>query len=229
MKLYKFRSLTRKDDLKRVSKILRTGRFYYSGFSELNDPMEGAFTIYPKNNQQDSNIINTLYGEKNRYKICSFSAAKALQEPTMWGHYANGFKGVVIEILTNEEDKLYPINYQPNISYIENGNNVEEKAINILTTKLDSWGKEVEYRSLREMGARERLYKVGTISALYFGNPYGHAVNKKRIFKKNPVLKKFEKEREELKNLALKKGIKCYSVKIENNRVVKHEELTILE
>jgi hypothetical protein len=39
-----------------------------------------------------------ILGAKAHYKICSFSDEKAFSNPIMWGYYANGFRGVAVEI-----------------------------------------------------------------------------------------------------------------------------------
>ena len=45
IKLYKFRPLSDCKDFERIEKILETGEFWCPKFTELNDPMEGVYTL----------------------------------------------------------------------------------------------------------------------------------------------------------------------------------------
>lgn len=146
VKLYKFRPLSNNRDFKRLKSILKTGKFWCSKFSELNDPMEGAFTALNASNV--SEIIDSIYNEKERYKICSFSNEEAFSDPVMWGYYANGFRGVVIEIEVCSTE-VKQIEYVDEISSFE-VLNPDMKVKKILTTKLSPWKHECEYRFLKK-------------------------------------------------------------------------------
>src|SRR3989344_8601879 len=168
--IYKFRPLATQDDFDRAKNILETGHFWCSKFSELNDPMEGAF------HASTIKKIDEALEQKMHYKICSFSGEKAFEEPTLWGYYANGFRGIAIEVEC-EDTKVRKINYKENIKSINN-TSIDE----ILTTKLDPWKKEEEYRFLVE--SDNNFHKIGKIKAVYFGDPYNRATNKSNIYMK---------------------------------------------
>ena len=147
IKLYKFRPLANQDDFARAKAILETGHFWCSKFSELNDPMEGVF-------YGPANVIHDIYIKKCRYRICSFSGEKTIDDsfenpfenPSMWGYYANGFKGMVIEIAVDKE-KVRKIKYDDKIANLKNltdGDKIET----ILRTKTTAWEHEVEHRFL---------------------------------------------------------------------------------
>lgn len=108
MKLYKFRPLAKEEDFQRAKSIIETGCFWCSRFSELNDPMEGVFCT------ANHKIIDDAYKQKVSYRICSFSAEAAFENPCMWGYYANGFKGIAIEIEVSDEAKkmIHEIDYE---------------------------------------------------------------------------------------------------------------------
>jgi len=220
MKLYRFRSLVENDDLIRAKYILETGFFWCSGFSELNDPVEGAFTIMPNNAGLDSKIINAIYNKKRGYKICSFSTRDAFKNPIMWGYYTSGFKGMTIEVKVNEGE-VNKIKYVDNITHLNDGQNIDEKTENILTTKLTPWKHEKEYRFLKK--SANNYHKIGIITAVYFGNPYGRAVNQDSIYKDNSVLSGFNNLKENLINVA--NSVKCYSIKIIGEKVMKDKLL----
>jgi len=215
MKLYKFRPLANDEDFDRAMQILEKGCFWCSKFSELNDPMEGIFTI--KTTEDVDSIINSIYNKKNKYKICSFSDESAFENPLMWGYYANGFKGIAIELEVDEK-KVSKVEYAkdaPCLNNLSTPRNIKK----LLTTKLVSWQHEGEYRFLKEDNGN--LQKIGKITAIYFGNPFGEARNKNRIYCSSPSLKKYKKLKEKLLKVAVDVKIKCDSVAIENNKVVK--------
>ncbi len=93
MKVYKFRSLGDEVSFDRVKTTLSTGKFWCSPFWDMNDPMEGVYATL-------SNIdaVAQIFEAKSRQRICSFSSARALRNPLMWGYYSSGFKGVAIEV-----------------------------------------------------------------------------------------------------------------------------------
>ena len=197
MKLYKFRPLADVEDFQRAKSIIETGCFWCSRFSELNDPMEGVFYALNKN-------IDDIYNEKNRYIICSFSSKKAFENPCMWGYYANGFKGIAIEIEVNK-DEVKKISYTNEIGTTDNsGSDAIEK---ILTTKLASWERETEYRFLKKDEKNE--HPIGKITAVYFGEPYGNTNNKQTIYKANTKLQCYQCISRKLAEIARDNKIKC--------------------
>ncbi len=213
LKLYKFRPLANDKDLDRLKGILETGEFWCSKFSELNDPMEGSFTV--PNSCNVSEIIDSIYSQKESYKICSFSDVKALSNPIMWGYYSNGFRGVAIEIEVSSS-KVRQIEYVDEVSNLKSLN-FDMKAKKILTTKLMPWKHECEYRFL--IKTNDNLIKIGQITALYFGDPYWRARNKNNIFAKSPALNKYK----ELKKKTLESisNLELFSARIENCNVIK--------
>lgn len=213
MKLYKFRPLAEEKDFQRAKSIIETGRFWCSRFSELNDPMEGVFYAQKEN-------IDIIYSEKNKYKICSFSGEKAFENLTMWGYYANGFKGIVIEIEVDSKN-VKEMAYLKNIPRLESStnNNTIEK---ILTSKLKPWEHEAEYRFLKK--SENNFYKIGKITAVYFGEPYRDIANKEPIYEENIKLQCYQCLRNKLITIAQDK-IKCFSVRIKNSKVEKDVEI----
>ncbi|MDD4894188.1 MAG: hypothetical protein PHW54_02615 [Candidatus Omnitrophica bacterium] len=228
MKLYKFRSLTgterdidsnRDSDFKRAKMILENGEFWCSKFSELNDPMEGVF-------YGSKDLIDTIYTKKLQYKICSFSAKRALEKPYMWGYYANGFKGMAIEIEVDSGD-VEEINYSNKIPSVDHLRSVcktdDEVIVKIITIKSSPWKREAEYRFL--IKDEKKYHKIGEITKVYFGNPYGGVDNKESIYKNNPSLLCYDKFKKYLIRLANERNISCYSIKIKDGKVLPDEKL----
>ncbi|NQT32037.1 MAG: hypothetical protein HQ594_00005 [Candidatus Omnitrophica bacterium] len=227
MKLYKFRSLRgcesdmddENSDFSRSKKILETGKFWCSKFSELNDPMEGVFYA-----QRDS--IPGVYNEKNKYKICSFSARvenkRGFENPCMWGYYANGFKGIAIEVEVCE-DKVEKMKYGEKVPGINDSKPIIEEIKKILKFKTRPWRHEAEFRFLSYEGKEEE--EIGEITKVHFGNPYGNISNKAGIYKDNRWLKDYDVIKEHLIKVAKEKRIDCYAVNVEGSKVLAGQKL----
>lgn len=213
MKIYKFRPLVCCDDFNRLNDIITKRKFWCSRFSELNDPMEGIFY------SSDSEIISKIYDEKNKYKICSFSGQKAFSKPTMWGHYAGGFKGVAIEVKVEEKD-IKKVTYSKELL------NISTSSVDIiLSTKLPCWKNEYEYRLLKELQEGECECEIGEISAVHFGNPYGDADNHDEIERRSGNLKKYLRFKKHIIGILKEKQIPCFNVYIKEGVVKKGEEI----
>lgn len=249
MKLYKFRALETghgdckedgTDDFTRAKEILTTDKFYSSKFWELNDPMEGVFSILGSPGVKEK--IKLIYSRKNKYRICSFSGKglnttlgdDLFKNPLMWGYYANGFKGMAIEIDVSQEyiEQKYvtPIKYLPYNKFTNLKDDPAEDDIkDLLTTKLNAWEHESEWRFLWHMDRLEEKKseyekgscKIGEITKIYFGDPYGNIKNCDQVFKDNKNIRKYHRLRNELKQIAEKQNppISCSYVEVINGKV----------
>jgi hypothetical protein len=145
--------------------IFRNNRFYASKFNELNDPMEGFFDYdktITKQHRKD------LLSEKQNRRICSF--CKSFSSPLLWAHYADRFKGICIEIETDDSATYEKKNvtYSPFRPYLTHGqtNNLRELADIVLSCKNKAWKYEKEVRLL----TREKYISNGfSICSIYFG------------------------------------------------------------
>ena len=235
MEVYKFRGLTSESDFNRLKIILEKG-FYCPRFCEMNDAMEGVFDCYGKKDEVIEKI-NNIFSEKIKYRICSFSGVNGFKNPLLWGYYAGGFKGVAIEVDMNAknntddgENIFKQIEYEKNspktfafkgIKY-KDAEDIKNVAQKILTTKLDTWRHEDEFRFLTQSDEKE--HEIGRIMAIYFGNPYLGLGNGKKIAE-NEELSSYIRRKNEIIDFVKKdckeKQIKCFNVKIEDGRVVK--------
>lgn len=202
IRLIKFRSLTNSCDFEHAKDIIETGKFWCSKLWNLNDPMEGVYKTTNTSN------IDEVFSDKNRYVICSFSSKEALKNPLLWGYYADGYKGIAIEIECDKkiidhclikegiDDCIIPVNYVKNILNIENYNSSVPK---IISNKLKCWEHEDEYRYLMK-SEKEGLFEIGEIKKVYFGNPYSNTVNKRQITDASEKLKYYKKHKNHLKD-----------------------------
>lgn len=205
MKLYKFRPLG--DDLSfcRAKEILRTGEFWCSRFWELNDPMEGVYSF----SAADRVNAGDVFSEKARYVICSFSGEEAFSNPAIWGYYANAFKGVAIEIeieieIEVPDNGITKMNYVKDVDHrreMEESLTAADPVKKILTTKLDRWKHEKEFRFLCKTGEPGPKL-IGEIKAVHFGDPYRKIENQNIILDRSQGLRTFRTQRSTLQALA---------------------------
>jgi hypothetical protein len=116
MKLYKFKSLR---NFQYVADIFCNKRFHTALFTELNDPMEGLFEYDPETSER---YINQIKQEKGNLRTCSFS--KNFKNLLLWAHYADGFKGICIEIEANDssQNELVEVTYSSSFININEHN-----------------------------------------------------------------------------------------------------------
>jgi len=90
MKLFKYKSL---EPFEYVADIICNKRLYAAAFTELNDPMEGMFLTEPGTRE---GYVRDVKTGKERLRICSFS--KDASSPPLWAYYADGFRGICLEV-----------------------------------------------------------------------------------------------------------------------------------
>jgi hypothetical protein len=231
--LFKFRSLTSDQEFCWAKEILETGKFYCSKFYKQNDPMEGVFTFDPhllmkwdhskhagnKQGYKLKEALKKIFDQKQSYSICSFSSKAGFSNPALWGHYASGFQGIAFEI-ANVPNNMYKVKYVRSARTLLS--RTPSSIVKILTTKLNQWKHESEYRYLTKEG--EGLQSIGTIKAVYFGNPYGNTVNRTDPYNVNEKFQKFFELRSALFDVANGRRIPCYLVQIDGSVVVKGKE-----
>lgn len=198
LKLYKFRPLGTELDLCRLKSLIETGYFWCSKLWDLNDPMEGVY----RNSNFNREDIDKIFSDKNRYLICSFSGEKGFNNPLLWGYYANGFKGAVIEIRVEKDNKsIQKMDYLSEEKFRENMDDAKK----IITRKLKKWKHEDEYRYLIE--SSENKQKIGKIIKVHFGNPYGNLNNTDNVIRESKSLKSFLKFKQEIIEICKSKNI----------------------
>lgn len=170
MTLYKFKPLT---DFEFVADIIINSRLYSADFRTLNDPMEGNVRY---GEDVDKYLIKSIEAAKGAHRVCSLT--RHFKNPLLWAHYADGFKGICIEIDVDEtiahcEDVIYT----PNIPYVAKGNysynpsytNIADiMAVSVLSRKFSVWNYEEEVRVLNNSGS-EHIDKGITVKSIYLG------------------------------------------------------------
>jgi hypothetical protein len=175
--LYKFRSLS---NVEFVLDILGNERLYCSAIAQLNDPFEGQFVHLmqlPKGSLWECAIGSSemvVAGDFNYCfegsfpRVCSLS--RALSDVRMWSLYADGHKGIAIEVELPAGAPVHEVAYSralptmPSIGERKALSN--DHAISLLTTKTEQWSYEREWRLI----SQEQHYSLhGVIRRVIFG------------------------------------------------------------
>jgi hypothetical protein len=179
MKLYKFRSLK---DIEYSLDILLNERLHCVPYDKLNDPFEGVFVVVT----HLGGLANLGWGPARGYgthiykkpssiqqykipggtRICSLSATR--KDVRLWSHYADGHKGIAIEIEFDEKnDELFKVDYVRQLK--EFGNSLLTSPLDsteILKVKSFHWEYEEEFRLI----LNDEFYSIkGKITGIYFG------------------------------------------------------------
>lgn len=101
MRLFKYMSL---NYLWHVLDILVSNRVYCAHWSTLNDPLEGHYELYFRGNDESrgDELEAALVDNRNRHRIASFSADSS--NFLLWSHYADGHKGIALELEINDDE-----------------------------------------------------------------------------------------------------------------------------
>lgn len=139
-KYYKYKSLE-EDSFKYFVKMLAESKMYAAKFSELNDPMEGAYL--------SDKEIEGYFNLKANERIISLIKKNGQEMPCnmlMWSHYGDEHKGCCIEFhfaKEEDEEKTLPLEYVEKIK-AEGVNSIGK----ILRRKFIDWKYEREVRYL---------------------------------------------------------------------------------
>ncbi len=130
-------------------KAIKNGLLKVSEVDKLNDPFEfnGVIYIQATENNNDSLI-------KIMRKLAIGCFSKNFSNPTMWSHYSDSHKGIVLgyEVSSDLKENLHSIHYKHRkIKIYENGHDVKKDqklALKFLKLKSKDWGYENEARAL---------------------------------------------------------------------------------
>lgn len=148
MRLYKYKSLT---NLWHTLDLVVNERLYCAHWRELNDPLEGRYEIYlgERSRTFESVMMTRIENARNVYRVASLSA-----DPTnflMWSHYADGHKGVVIEVDVPENHvDLIKVTYSPFSSVFTDKLQTKDDMRHLFNGKGEEWAYEKEYRIITE-------------------------------------------------------------------------------
>ncbi len=172
---YKFRSL---QNIEFALDIIINERLHCASYNELNDPFEGLFhtILYPSSSPpllipikeaKRTISIGDLHNINLEHsKICSLS--KSLNEIRLWAHYADGHKGVAIEIdFSGNEKDIYEVKYVPKLQEFGHTLLTSPSPAKVLSFKTEHWKYEDEYRIIQ----KENYYPItGRIKTIFTGH-----------------------------------------------------------
>ena len=164
---FKYRSLS---NLRYFLDILVNKRLYMATYSELNDPMEGAYLVSGNNSNATNQWLQLLRSAKNDWRICSFS--KNYNNVLMWSHYADSHKGCCIECeVVSKSVNIVNVKYGSQIPPINLNLPPKDAAKDVLSRKLDVWKYEDEVRVLKDVprsSTKSKFLKI-KIHKIYLG------------------------------------------------------------
>lgn len=172
MKLYKLRSL---NNFERVLDIVLNERLYCSPFQDLNDPFEGIFlavshlppvVLQSKGAwRHEFRDVSGLYDYDQYNRVCSLS--RSFKDIRLWSHYAEGHRGVAIEIdFAGHEKDIFPVKYLTELKRYSDTILGSPFADEVLRHKTVHWQYEDEVRIVQA----EPYYPVlGRITSVYLG------------------------------------------------------------
>lgn len=134
----------------------------------------------------------------------------------MWGYYANGFKGVAVEVETNDYE-VKKMNYESLNVLFDNNKNIDTEVEKILLNKNVAWKHEDEYRFLDKL--KNNSAKIEKITAIYFGTPYDYIENSEQVQKDRKSFIQYKYFKEKIIKTVKGKDIKCFNVRIKNDSV----------
>ena len=159
MNLFKYRSLDRLDY---VLDIILNERLYCAFYKDLNDPFEGLFssTIYLSDKERlqyprlfaNTNKITTykdvddlIIGKVKHSRICSLSSS--MHDVRMWSNYADGHRGVAIEIdFSDHTSEVQEVTYSEKLPHFDYSILSQPNTSEVFTHKTYQWDYEDEYR-----------------------------------------------------------------------------------
>lgn len=168
-------------------------RLYATEFIKFNDVYECAFYHNGLNNEILKYIYDKKLENKNKYICCFSQKNNKLNDNLMWAHYANGHCGMRIDFNVNLND-IKKVDYVEDFCYFDEHLGIQENLEKIMTTKLNMWEYEQEYRIISN-----NQYIDIDVKSITIG----------KGFYKNNI---FKDEKENLKNLV-------YSLKAINPNV----------
>lgn len=176
---YKFRGVSALDH---TLDILINNRLYCANWRDLNDPMEGIFEYSSRGDRRRRQELEMIRDHKLRYRVCSLS--RIWNSPLLWAHYADGFKGLAIEVelpdpIDIHDPAFNPLGYNSDallvdlqyrqewaFSEVDQGDEPLTLAQRILCSKHEAWRYEEEVRIL----SREAFFNVrGRIRSVVLG------------------------------------------------------------
>ena len=179
MILYKYRSL---QNLNRVIDILHYSQLHCARYLDLNDPFEGIFSaaihipphervkfpffLLPETYTLTKSIDDLFLSSKDSVRICSLSSS--LSEVRLWSHYADGNRGIALEIdFSGMEDSIHEVKYSEELPSYGYTILTAPSAIEVLTHKTTHWSYESEFRIIN---GEEYFDIKDRLKAIYVGS-----------------------------------------------------------
>lgn len=215
-RLFRFRPLGSDRDRIRLLKSLRHGKLWSSRIWSQNDPMEGIYSRGLIGEDDIHSRVNRYFRErdsifdyKSRKVICSFLGYNGLTDVLTWSHYTNGFRGVAIEFVPLQLEKVFLVTYYDEIINL-NRNIENESLLNLITRKSKHWAYENEFRFIDD--SDEGYVCSGKVDAVYVGLPLIELNNHDQIVRNHVSWRSYYQRIKLIIDFCDKKSIPLYKV-----------------
>ncbi len=174
--LYRYRPLGTKIE-QEVDALV--GQYIHcSGFSSMNDPMEGAHRISQRLRDKQSNGKQSSKIKEEMEAVGIASMSEVYDHEPMWAHYAARFTGMCVEYNTRrflrglpEDVALTRIMYSEQApTLLDDGRLEADRVRGCLSTKSVRWASEREWRLFLTAPGHARYGGGNVVTRIYLGS-----------------------------------------------------------
>jgi hypothetical protein len=177
---YRYRPLGPADSLAIVNREMDAivkGYIYCGDFMNLNDPMEGDFTLTARLNKRPEAqaVLDTIINGQTNVGIASLS--DTLDNDLMWTHYANNWSGICIQYHAQRLVNALPAdstvvrmayNEKPSWVGVRDTKNLDDAVKKVFSQKKFNWAYEREWRVLGRK-QRNKISDKKALKCVYLG------------------------------------------------------------
>lgn len=177
------------NDIRVVDNVISNNRLFFSSADTLNDPFEmNPALVRPKKFKPVKprpkkrvlpGTVDRIYERvwleqlavMRKFGVSCFSEKN--DDILMWAHYANKHQGICLVFSTASKffDGLVPVKYvpkRPAMSVLPKSN--PDRVIELMSTKLNHWAYEEEWRLFRRFKNRTYKYPKSALKQVIFGS-----------------------------------------------------------
>jgi hypothetical protein len=140
---YKYMSLR---NMECVLDIVFNDHLYCARWDKLNDPMEACYEVFAENESDRHIMDEKIKNALNNWRVVSLGVSN--KNFLLWSHYADGHKGIAIEIeIPRDHPYLEKVKYDWATTAFSNMDQIENRSMrDLLWYKKEEWHYEEEYR-----------------------------------------------------------------------------------
>lgn len=176
--IYKYKGVSSITDLIRLLDIINNNRIFLPTYNQLNDPLEGqiisistdAYAGYSMSLAADEEDM-FIKDKKEKFKVLSLS--EQWNNPQLWAHYANGYKGVCLCFSTKGVfGEIGEVEYcqEREEEYVKSDRALTKLIRNSFYKKEIGWSYEKEWRMITKSSKKYLQFKDGDLCGVILGH-----------------------------------------------------------